>query len=288
MAYYKYRENNCLESDEISDSFWNSYRMYMKRMADENWLTESFGHTDEYSSWNYSYNINEIHNRITEDLGIFIDFYSQTNIMKPSTNDILSLIEFFYKHISKPLDFVRSYNNEEFPSEFNSVAARYEYTIYINNLFKTRKHCYNIKNGQITKVVSRKLNSIYYPELGKAVDKELSKMIDTSFSYFTNRNDDMLDNALNIISNALERAKTLEGEKKESIEEILSRISGNEEIKQDISNLIKLTTKISNSYKIRHHEHNQIKINSVKYREFLYFNYLNIIRLLLSTYDIEI
>lgn len=288
MNYYKDREDNRRATYEISDIFWNSYCMYMKRMAKEHWLTESFGYKDESSGWKSFYNIDELNDRIIEELGITVNIFRDKNVEKPITCDILSLIEFFYLHISKPRTSVYGYQNEEFPSEFSSKDARYLYTVYLNDLFKKRKHCFQIKSGQITKIVSEKLNSLYYPELGKAVDNELNKMLDDSFNYFTNRNNNQMDDALTIIANALERTKTLEGDKKKSIEVILSRISDNDEIKQDISNLIKLSTKISNQYRIRHHEVNQIKIKDVRCKEFLYYNYLNIIRLLLSTYDIEL
>ena len=94
---------------------------------------------------------------------------------------------------------------------------------------------------------------------------------------------DNSDIALTIIANALERAKTLKGHKKQqSIEDILNQITDDGELKQLLNNHIRTFTDISNNCNVRHIEKDKVIIEDKDIRDFLFYSYYNLIRLILS------
>ncbi len=207
----------------------------------------------------------------------------------PKTADILSILEFFYIYISKPIETVIGYGGDRYSSEFDKASARYEYTIYINQLFENHRYSYKMVKGKVNHVASKELNSIYDGLQNESVESELIDLIRRSFNSFSDRTGQKKDDALMIIANALERVKTLEGNnKKKSIVEIIDRIDENPKVREYINILIKDITNISNNCRIRHHEINKFEIKNPAVQDFLYYEYLNIIKLLLSAYDLEL
>ena len=144
-----------------------------------------------------------------------------------------------------------------------------------------------MKKGIVKNISSKKLNDLYEKTLDNCSENELIKIIKKSYVRFTNKDNDQKDEALTLIANALERTKTLaKGDKKSSIKKIINNISEEEKILDDINDLILKITKISNNYKIRHFETNKMEIKSNEIKFFLYYNYLNIINLLLNHFNL--
>lgn len=274
--YYKFRNLKSKSSEELGYEFWRSFILYFKRLAKDDYFFDEFGLDDDLG-YGECINYEAVEYRITEELGIEIDLSSYEK--KPKTTDILSMIEFLYSHISKPDNYVQDNQGRPYPIEFNASAARYEYTIQINDMFSKFNNPYKLEKGFIKRIVSEKLDN-YFSDT-KVKEKKIQDMIDKSYDFFINN---QKDEALTTIANALERVKTLEGNKKQSIEKMISSISEQDKLKEYLNELIKLTTKISNQCTIRHFEKSKTEIENDNIKSFLYYNYFNIIKLL-NTYD---
>lgn len=274
--YYKFRNLKSKSSEELGYEFWRSFILYFKRLAKDDYFFDEFGLDDDLG-YGECINYDAVEYRITEELGIEIDLSSYEK--KPKTTDILSMIEFLYSYISRPDNYVQDNQGRPYPIEFNASAARYEYTIQINDMFSKFNNPYKLEKGFIKRIVSEKLDN-YFSDT-KTKEKKIQDMIDKSYDYFINNKK---DEALTTIANALERVKTLEGNKKQSIEKMIASISEKDELKEYLNELIKLTTKISNKCTIRHFEKSKTEIENDNIKSFLYYNYFNIIKLL-NTYD---
>lgn len=115
-------------------------------------------------------------------------------------------------------------------------------------------------------------------------DTQLNKLILESFKSF-NQND--YKTACYNIWGAFERIKTfnytdedIRHDKRKSSDELLNSISqGNEELKILYENELKELTKIGNTYKIRHHEKNQIVLKCDKYYKYFYLRCLSFLEI---------
>lgn len=284
--YYMHREYSDKMNLIVGSSFWKSFQMYILRISENHLLAEHFGleHFDDV----YSVDKDILIKRMTEELGCCIPLVDEN--FTPETNEILSIVEFIYRFISKPTEQVYdSYNYIWIPRNFTKQEARYEYTVYINNLLKKNKHPFRIKKGVIEKVHSLFIDSSIDNNTVTNNDEHLKKLLINAIHLFREPSGNKKIEALNAIANILERLKTYESmNKKKSIEDTISKITADASLQSLINNHINSITKISNQCTIRHQEVDRIVLKDERLIEFLFYSYYNLIRLILDVYNSDL
>jgi len=261
------------ESQDFYDfiPFWSAFKAYINEIIYNDGYLHKFG--GKYQSTidgggYYEVNESAIDNKLLQTIGLSCFPFDK----KPKDEILLKLISFFFKYVETP--------------DGNRGKATYDYTININQLFKNFNLPFRLEKGIIKKsgdVVLNKMYDICDFYIVKN-DPDLLKLLNESIKHFIEPKHYELDTALEKIANALERIKTLMDprNKKFSIQKTLELLSADEDLKRFVDNHLKTLTEISNNFTIRHKETDRKNIDSEEYKEFLFYEYFNVIRLLLA------
>lgn len=286
--YYHQRNSNKELSYEIDLTFWKSFTGYIRRISNERNFQQYFGIQID-CDFLVRIDFNKLDNRMLEDLGFKVCYQETLEYTQnmPSTPQALSVIEFFYNYISYPIDEWYQYNIGEYIcNKYDEKKARLEYTVKINTLFRQNRLGYKIKLGKIVKLHSKVLDDRFDNDNISDIDKVIKNEVSKAVKDFRNAYHDDIGSALTMIANVLERVKTLKGKnKKKSLSEIIQLITSNEELQPLIDEHIRSFTAISNKCDIRHKEVDSIEVADKDIKEFLFYSYYNLIRLILSKAD---
>lgn len=250
--------------------FWNAFRAYIDDIIHKRGYLNLFGGSNQYThkgGFYFEINESDLNNKIMQELGI--SCYPFNN--KPEDEIILKLVTFFFQNVETP--------------DGDRGKATLNYTIRINRLFKNFNIPLQLKKGKIIKsgdIVFDKIYDICDFDIVKK-DPDLLKLLNESIKHFIEPNHYDIDTALEKIANALERIKTLmdSKNKKLSIQKTIELLSADEDLRKFVDKHLKILTEISNNFTIRHKEKNKKNIDSEEYKEFLFYEYFNVIRLLL-------
>jgi hypothetical protein len=260
------------ESQDSYDfiSFWNAFKAYIKEIIHKDGYLNSFGGSNQFThkgGFYFEINESDLNNKIMQELGI--SCYPFNN--KPEDEIILKLVTFFFQNVETP--------------DGDRGKATLNYTISINRLFKNFNIPFQLKKGEIIRkgdIVFDKIYNICDFNIVKK-DPDLLKLLNESIKYFIEPNHYDIDTALEKIADALDRIKTLmePKNKKLSIQKTIELLSADEDLRKFVDKHLKTLTEISNNFTIRHKEINKKNIDSEEYKEFLFYEYFNVIRLLL-------
>jgi len=251
-------------------SFWNAFKSYIREIIHKDGYLHNFGgsyHPTSNGGGNFEVNENNLDNKIVQELGF--SCYPLNDI--PKDDIILKLVTFFFHYVETP--------------DGDRGEATLNYTISINRMFSNFNLPFRIKKGIIKNREDSVFDKIYdicdFDIVKK--DPELLKLLHESIKHFIEPKHYELDTTLEKIADALERVKTLidPKNKKLSIQKLIELVSTDEDLRIFVNDHLIALTEISNNFTIRHKEKNKKNIDSNEYKEFLFYEYFNVIRLLL-------
>lgn len=257
-----------IESLNLS-KFWNGF----KAVIDE--FLFSKGYFKEFST-RYNgreFEIDEciINSKMLQEIGEALYPFKK----QPSNNTVLELIKFFFKFAWTP--------------DWDRGTATYQYTVNINKLFDNFNLPLKLKKGEIVRKNSIILDQILDFDHINLIknDPILAKLLNESIESFIRIDRFNIDTALEKISNALERVKTVLNpkNKKSSIQDTIDSITSDQTIRDLIGEHTKKLTEISNNYNIRHKEKNQSELESEALKRYFFYEYFNLIRLILDAIE---
>jgi hypothetical protein len=186
------------------------------------------------------------------------------------------LIEFFFNHVSKPVDV----------GNFDAAKGKYEYTIGINRLFDNFNLAYELRKGAIKDLHSKTIDRIVLNDSFEIPDSETQDMLNLAVEKFYSRNLEDKKIALEKLVDVYQRISSWEDkDKKKSIDKLLEKTSGGDDrIKEALGCDLNSMWKIANDFMIRHTEVGKIPITDNEFREYLFYAYYNCIRLILIKY----
>ena len=284
--YYSERNNSQPFTYEIHDKFWESYMAYLTVITQEDYFHENYYMWNEFNNCD-DINTYKLEQTMKVELGFSVDINKNYSNSKNrlTCNKILDTIEFFFKQISIPN--WEHYMYEKKVSSYDKSKARYNYTCKVNAMFKRHRLAYKLLKGKIEKIHSGVLDVLLQPET-LTTSEELRYEAMQAVRLFKSRNSADVKSALTTIANAFEHAKTLAypDNKKESIQKILKKATGNNEKMNDVMNkhFIYLT-ELSNNVDIRHKESGVIILDDEDMQQYLFYTYYNAIKLIAKQLD---
>lgn len=271
MPKYYSKRNKPLIKD-IPFDFWRGLCAYIQEISSKDWLSERFGFCDDYGYWHLQ---NErVNNKMLQEIGHALFPLDPKRVLRDE--DIFDLIEFFFNHVSKPVDV----------NKFDAATARYEYTIGINRLFDNFNLAYELKKGAVKDLHSKAIDRIVLSDSFEIPDSETQDMLNLAVEKFYSRNPEDKKIALEKLVDVYQRISSWEDkDKKRSIDKLLEKTSGGDDrIKEALGCDLNSMWKIANEFMIRHTEVGKIPITDNDFRDYLFYAYYNCIRLILIKY----
>ena len=274
MPKYYSKRNKPLQKD-IPFEFWRGFGAYIKEISENGWLNEYFGYWSDFNdSW--SLDKERVNNKMLQEIGHKL--FPLDPSRRPNDEGIFDLIEFFFNHVSKPID--------DRDRNFDAGRARYEYTIGINRLFDNFNLAFELKKGAIKDLHSKTIDKIVLNDSFEIPDSETQVMLNLAVEKFYSRSPEDKKIALEKLVDVYQRISSWENkDKKKSIDKLLEKASGGDErIKEALGCDLNSMWKIANDFMIRHTEVGKIPITDNDFREYLFYAYYNCIRLILMKY----
>lgn len=192
---------------------------------------------------------------------------------------LLDFIEFCWEHISDyelgqyGLIFKEGYDNRrKFADTINKIFERNGIGFRLN------------KKGEIERILPIQLEVLVRNYCHTGNDDELNKLIDESISNIKKAKIEDRQIAIEKLWDAFERIKTYySSNKSTSAKELVETAAeGSSEFEELLNVEMKALKDIGNNYRIRHHETNKIKIESIKHIDYLFYRMMSMISLLTS------
>jgi hypothetical protein len=271
MSKYYSKRNKPLQKD-IPFDFWRGLCAYIQEISSKDWLSERLGYSDDYGYWHIVQE--RVNNKMLQEIGHAL---FPLDPKRKLTNELtFDLIEFFFNHVSKPVD----------TGKFDAATGRYEYTIGINRLFENFNLAYELKKGVIKDLHSKTIDKIVLSDSFEIPDSETQDMLNLAVEKFYSRNPEDKKIALEKLVDVYQRISSWEDkDKKKSIGKLLDKTSGGDDgIKEVLGCDLNSMWKIANEFMIRHTEVGKIPITDNDFRDYLFYAYYNCIRLILIKY----
>lgn len=276
MTKYYSKRNKPLQKD-IPFDFWRGLSAYVEEISPKGWLSEHFGYWDSFNNeWDLVKE--KINNKMLQEIGHAL---FPLDPKRKLTNEIIfDLIEFFFNHVSKPID------SPDGDSVFDVAAGKYEYTIGINRLFNNFNLAYELRKGVVKDLHSKTIDRIVLSDSFEIPDSETQAMLNLALEKFYSRNPEDKKIALEKLVDVYQRISSWEGkDKKKSIDKLLEKTSaGDVKIKEALGCDLDSMWRIANEFMIRHTEVGKIPITDNDFRDYLFYAYYNCIRLILIKY----
>jgi hypothetical protein len=276
MPKYYSKRNKPLIKD-IPFDFWRGLGAYVDEISKEGWLSEHFGYWDGFNN-EWVLDKEKINNKMLQEIGH--ELFPLDRLRRPKEEIIFDLIEFFFNHVSKPIDV------PDFDTVLDVATGKYEYTIGINRLFNNFNLAYELKKGVIKDLHSKTIDRIVLSDSFEIPDSETQGMLNLAVEKFYSRNPEDKKIALEKLVDVYQRISSWEDkDKKKSIDKLLEKTSGGDDrIKEALGCDLNSIWKIANEFMIRHTEVGKIPITDNDFRDYLFYAYYNCIRLILIKY----
>ncbi len=216
--------------------------------------------------------------------------YDSINFMNyNSVVDIYALLDFIELCISNICDYsedkVHEFFNHNHLKKLSSCKNKNDFSNEINQIFERNGLAYKlVNNSSIKRVLPIELENLIKNYIPKGKDPELNKLIDIAIKYISLPKYENKQIALEKIWDAFERIKTyISIDKKESTKNLLKKVAGGkEEFFKLLDNEALLLTTIGNDFRVRHHETNKIKIETIDHIDYLFYRMMAFISLLIN------
>lgn len=270
---------------ELGANFWGAFLIALKRFGDENYLCKDFP-SECCDGIPIYYSDEAIASRLREEVGQISWPISMD--APPATDQILDIVEFFYRFIAKPTESnFHSYSGcgGYHPTKYDIRQGRYDYTVKVNALLTRFNHPYKLSKGVIIKTSSDVLDEAFATVEFIGSDSHLDTLLSSAVENFYDRSGSKKLEALRSVVDAFERLKTLESsDKKQSATKVIGKLAQNHEINLEFEQIFKSLTGIANKFTIRHHEVDKVVLNDEALIDFLFYSYYNTVLLILRRY----
>jgi hypothetical protein len=202
----------------------------------------------------------------------------------PSTYEVLDLIEFAYEKIAEPRQ--RGFHDFFGHSHlvFDQAEGRANLRREINRIFERNGIAFELREtGQVERIAPEALREALAQAVFHTGDNALDELLEKARTRFLNRTPAVRKESLEILWDAWERLKSLEGgDKRASTARILDRASPEPHFRALLETEARLLTDIGNDFMIRHAELSKTPIADEEHVDFLFHRLFALIRLLLK------
>jgi hypothetical protein len=199
-------------------------------------------------------------------------------------HQIFDLLEFAYEHIARPIpgDFHPYFRHYHY--EYDQEEGRKQFAEEINRLFERNGVAFQLKDGQLERLVPTVLQEVLLQPTFKTGDQTLDELLGTAREKFLNRDLVIRREALEKLWDAWERLKSLSdpNDKKRSTKILLDRGSAEPNLRGQIEFEAKQLTEIGNAFMIRHAEVTKTPITESIHVDYLFHRLFSFIRMLLQ------
>jgi hypothetical protein len=275
MSDYYSRRNKPFTKN-VDFRFWNAFKAYIDEIAANDWLYEQFGDEDNDFGRTYHYIVGEkVKRRMLQETGV--DLYPLPQQM-PGKDFVLDLIEFFFKFVSIQVE-----------DKFDGGAARYQYTVGINQLFNNFKLSYKLEKGIVKERHSGFMDRALTRDDFAITDLETQNLVNMAVEKFSSRKIDEQRIGLEKLVDAFQRVSSWENSNKvKSVGAILDRLSKEQStLKEPLETELQILWKIANDFMIRHTEMDKIKIIDSDFMEYLFYRYYGMLRFVFKKYGFD-
>jgi len=281
--YFSEREKGSLPRDrrEINQGFWNGFIVLFRRCVNEGYLTEKF--PEKCGLYPYACYTHAIYLALDAEIPS-VEWHLKEDRV-PQTLEVVDLVEFFYRYVSKP---TRKERHESFEHEhilaFDKVAGRQEYLSDVNRLFRRNRLVYELQaNGQVQYIAPIVLREALISTTFRTEDPELNRLLELAREKFRDPALEMRREAVEKLWDAWERLKVIEEapnkDKKQRIIALLTKAVPQEKFRDHIEKEAAALNVIGNEFAIRHSE--KEVLNESDYLDYLFFRLFALIQLLL-------
>lgn len=202
----------------------------------------------------------------------------------PLTKPGLDAVEFFWRLVSVPTDRTpHGYFSHEHLSNFMQLPAQGNYCEDVNRLFRRNRLPYEIQgNGQVQRIGPPVLRETLAGSMFQTGDDELNRLLENAREKFKSPDPKVRSESLEKLWDAWERLKTLYGDKKASIERLISEGIAEENLQTKITQEARELTDIGNTFQIRHFEKGKVPITEGEHIDYLFHRMFALIWLLLK------
>ena len=278
MTYFSEREKGerPREFEQIGEGAWGAIQALVSARVEDASFAASYPHscsdpgggpvdTDETSLWQAV-------------RGIIPNFQERPwmggSYDPPPTMDILDLIEFCWQHIGKPVrGFYHKYMHH-YHLSFDVQAGRDEFRNAINTIFRRNGLVYELRDdGSIERLAPPVLREEIAEAEFHTGDAELDRMLEAARRKFLNPDISVRREALEVLWDAWERLKTLDGpDKKTQITALLDASAGTSspKLREALEREATELTWMGNNLQIRHSETDREPVSRTEHIDYLF------------------
>ncbi len=282
--YFSQRQGRSIirDQEEVGERFWAAFTGYIHEIGNKNYFAQTFPEECPDGNGICGWTPSLLQSRL---LGELPNGEWPLPNEVPSKETAFDFVEFFYRVISVPSGIYHSFFRHTDYYNFDTETAQSEYSARINQYLQTCCHPYDFVDGEIKSPVSPVLDIPLKEEEFALDDTHLSHLLESAVADFFDKSGNKKRKALQSLVDAYDRLKTIEpGDKKQSVTAIISKLSPVEDVQQTLNADMRVLTKISNEFTIRHHEMAKRQLGDNDFVEYLFYAYYNVIRLILKKY----
>lgn len=198
---------------------------------------------------------------------------------------LFDLLEYAYEHVAQPLPGGYHSYFSHYHHSYDQEAGRKQLADEVNRLFERNGIAFQLRDGQIERLVPSILQEILVPTAFNTGDQGLNDLLSTAREKFLNRDIKVRREALEKLWDAWERLKSLSdpADKKNSVEILLDRVTVEPNLRDRVEVEARQLTEIGNNFFIRHTEISKPPIADSHQVDYLFHRLFSFIRLILQS-----
>jgi hypothetical protein len=202
----------------------------------------------------------------------------------PSALEILDIIEFCHRHVSKPIrgNYHAFFNHHHFT--YNRTVGQEEFRARINRIFARNGLAYELReDGKVERLAPTVLRETLPVAVFQSGDETLDSMLESSRAKFLNPNPAVRREALEKLWDAWERLKTVEAgpDKRTQTKALLDKAASETGFREVLEREARELNNIGNAFQIRHSETTQTPLQSEHHVDYLFHRLFSFISMLL-------
>jgi hypothetical protein len=201
---------------------------------------------------------------------------------------IFDLLEYAWEHVAKPRPGgFHSYFGHSH-HDYDQDTGRKQLAEEVNRLFERNGIAFQLKDGQVERLVPSVLQDILIPTQFNTGDQTLDNLLATAREKFLNRDLQIRREALEKLWDAWERLKSLSDatDKKNSVKILLDKVATEPNFRDRIEFEARQLTEIGNNFFIRHAEITKPHIADSIQVDYLFHRLFALIRLILMAHGV--
>ena len=209
---------------------------------------------------------------------------------RPSNAQVFDLLEFTCEHIALPISIgLHSYHRHNH-YRYDQEAGRAQLAEEVNRLFERNGIVYQLREGQVERLVPTVLQEVLLQPTFNTGDKTLDELLQAAREKFLNRDLAVRREALEKLWDAWERLKSLSdpADKKRSVEMLLDRACAEPNLRSKIDAEARQLTEIGNNFMIRHTEVTKTAITESIHVDYLFHRLFSLIRMILQAHGVKL